>query len=95
MSIAAEGLRFLGAEVAFLPAPNDAKLPDLLANFGNCRVLVEEKDKYDSPEEARRRKDAFDRGEVFSSALPIVPNNRISGIKKRCWTIGFARYTSP
>jgi hypothetical protein len=82
VSVASEGLKFLGADVVEIPASAASKMPDFLAVFGSSRVLVEEKDKHDRPEDVTRRREAFGRGEVYGSSLPITPNNRISGIVK-------------
>jgi hypothetical protein len=78
-SIAAQALATLGAAVEPVPTSN-VEESDWLADFDGYRVLVEEKDKLDDPEDAQERDAALRSGAVHGQSVPLKYNNRISGI---------------
>jgi len=56
------------------------KEADFFANFGNVRVLIEEKTKEDDPDYLNAREQKLTEGEVVGASLPIVRNETLSGI---------------
>ena len=67
--------------VAFESLPtSSSKQADYLATHDDFRVLIEEKVKLESADSALRRDETYAGGEVHSSVLPLVHDNRLSGI---------------
>lgn len=81
-SVAAQVLEQWGAKVSPIQT-SDKDESDWLAEFGDYRLLVEEKTKFED-DAARADRDAkIARGEVHGSALPLAYNNRLSGIVRK------------
>lgn len=81
-SIAAQILAYWGATVE--PIPTSAKEEsDLLATLGGCRLLIEEKAKFDDPNHLVERQRVLDSGEVHMSTTSVTPSNRLAGIVKK------------
>ncbi|WP_423357449.1 hypothetical protein [Pseudomonas citronellolis] len=53
---------------------------DFLAAFGATKVLIEEKTKLDDAGHLAQRAQMLDTGEIHASSLPLVRDNRLSGI---------------
>lgn len=81
-SIAAQVLEQWGARVTPIQTSQKDE-SDWLAEFGNYRVLVEEKTKFEDTESQAARAATLTRGEVHGSTLPLVHNNRLSGIVRK------------
>jgi hypothetical protein len=56
---------------------------DWLALLGGCRLLIEEKTKFDDPAVRQARNDAQGAGQVHGTTLPLTHNNRLSGIVRK------------
>jgi hypothetical protein len=56
------------------------KEADFFANFGDVRVLIEEKTKEDDPEYLSIRAQKLAQGEVVGESIPIVRSETLSGI---------------
>lgn len=82
VSVAAQVLEQWGATVTPIQTSHKDE-SDWLAEFGDYRVLVEEKTKLESAESQAVRAAALSRGEVHGSVLPLVHNNRLSGIARK------------
>lgn len=82
ISVAAQVLEQWGATVTPIQTSHKDE-SDWLAEFGDYRVLVEEKTKLESTESQAARAAALSRGEVHGSVLPLVHNNRLSGIARK------------
>ena len=79
LSYAHHVLKHLGFGVEPI-APGDGERADWVATIRSEVALVEEKTKFDDPDEVSRRKTAFGAGHPFSTQVPLKPNNRLSGI---------------
>ena len=53
---------------------------DFLATIGDHKVLIEEKTKLDDPAYLEQRARSLDAGEIHASSLPLIRDNRLSGI---------------
>ncbi|KPF41869.1 hypothetical protein IP87_19910 [beta proteobacterium AAP121] len=62
---------------------SDKDESDWLATFGDFRLLVEEKTKIENEQADLERREKLARGEVHGSTLPLVHNNRLSGIVRK------------
>jgi hypothetical protein len=81
-SIAAQVLEHWGAKVTSISTSHKDE-SDWLAAFGDFRLLVEEKTKLENDESYGERQATLARGEVHGSTLPLVHNNRLSGIVRK------------
>lgn len=81
-SIAAQVLEQWGATVTPIPTSGKDE-SDWLAQFGDYRLLIEEKTKIDEPESSAARAVSLARGEVHSSTLPLSYNNTLSRIARK------------
>jgi hypothetical protein len=81
-SVAAQVLEQWGATVTPIPTSHKDE-SDWLAQFGNYRLLVEEKTKIEEPEVRATRAETLATGEVHGSTLPLSHNNRLSGIVRK------------
>lgn len=81
-SIAAQALLGWGATVEALPTSQKEEC-DWLAVWDSCRLIVEEKFKFDDPTAVADRNSALATGRVHGSSQPLTPNNRISGIVRK------------
>ena len=81
-SIAAQVLEQWGAHVTPISTSHKDE-SDLLATFGDFRLLVEEKTKLEDADSTIKRRAALARGEVHGSNLPLAHNNRLSGIVRK------------
>src|SRR5258706_2637371 len=72
-------LEHWGVTVTDIPVSSEEE-SDFLASFEGCRLLIEEKTKFDDPERLKERGRILSQGEVYGSSTPIVRNNRLSGI---------------
>jgi hypothetical protein len=82
VSIVEQVLAAWGATVESLPTSSKEE-SDWLALLGGCRLLIEEKTKFDDPAAYQARSDALSAGQVHGSTLPLVHNNRLSGIVRK------------
>jgi len=82
VSIAAQALEAWGASVKPLPTSEKEEC-DWLAELEGCRLIVEEKFKFDDPARVAARDAALAQGYVHGSSLPLRSNNRISGIVRK------------
>jgi hypothetical protein len=82
ISIAAQVLEAWGATAKPLPTSSKEE-SDWLAELGGCRLLIEEKTKFDDPAERHARDTALASGQVHGSTLSLSHNNRISGIVRK------------
>jgi hypothetical protein len=78
-SIAVQALISMGGVVEPVPT-STVEESDWLADFSGYRILVEEKDKLDDPEDAQERNEKLRTGAVHGQSIPLRYNNRISGI---------------
>ena len=81
-SVAAQILELWGATVTPIQTSQKDE-SDWLAEFGSYRILVEEKTKLENDESQAARAATLSRGEVHGSVLPLVHNNRLSGIVRK------------
>lgn len=72
-------LENLGANVQDIPTSSKRE-SDFLAAFGTCKVLIEEKTKFDNPTNLTKRAEVLSKGEIYGNSTPIVRDNRLSGI---------------
>jgi hypothetical protein len=72
-------LEHWGIGVADIPT-SDKDESDFLATFGPAEVLIEEKTKLDDAAYLAQRAKVLDTGEIHSASLPLVRDNRLSGI---------------
>lgn len=78
---ALEWLALLGLEAHKLPEAQDEKMPDILAlDSKKLRYLLEVKEKLPSAHEEQQRRNALNRGGVYSHSQPLARLNRLSGI---------------
>lgn len=82
VSIAAQVLEQWGATVTPIQTSQKDE-SDWLAEFGDYRILVEEKTKLENAESQAARAVALSRGEVHGSVVPLAHNNRLSGIARK------------
>ena len=67
-----------------VPIPTShAEESDWLVTLDGFRLLVEEKTKFENPDDTEARRRAFDAGEIYSNIAALAPNNRISGIIRK------------
>ena len=78
-SIVKQVLEAWGATAKSLPTSKNEE-SDWLAELKGCRLLIEEKTKYDDPTLEVTRQAAFMAGEVYTMNTTLVNNNRLSGI---------------
>ena len=81
-SVAAQVLQQWGAHVTPIRTSYKDE-SDWLAAFGHFRLLVEEKTKLENEQADLERRETLARGEVHGSTLPLVHNNRLSGIVRK------------
>lgn len=81
-SLAARVLEQWGAKVTPIPTSHKDE-SDWLAQFGDYRLLVEEKTKVEEPEVGAARTATLAKSEVHGSTLPLSHNNRLSGIVRK------------
>jgi hypothetical protein len=81
-SAAALVLTRWGAKVTPIRTSNKDE-SDWLAEFGDYSVIVEEKTKLEREASRVNREATLARGEVHGSTLPLVYNNRLSGIVRK------------
>lgn len=72
-------LEHWGVVVDDIPT-SDKEESDFLATFGDAKVLIEEKAKLDDLAFLAQRAQVLDSGEIHSASLPLVRDNRLSGI---------------
>jgi hypothetical protein len=72
-------LEHWGIGVADIPT-SDKEESDFLATFGPAKVLIEEKTKLEDPEHLAQRAQVLDSGEIHAASVPLVRDNRLSGI---------------
>lgn len=82
ISIAEQVLEAWGATAQPLPTSTKDE-SDWLSELEGCRLLIEEKTKFDNPVLQLNRHSAFAAGEVHASTVPLVRNNRLSGIVRK------------
>jgi hypothetical protein len=78
-SIAAQVLEAWGASAEPV-ATSSKEESDWIANLDGCRLLIEEKTKFDEPASEAARDAALAADEPHGGTLPLSHNNRISGI---------------
>lgn len=81
-SLAIYVLEQWGATVARLPTSGKEE-SDLLASLDDCRVLIEEKTKFDDAAYLAQRAQRLSSGAIHGASTPLVRNNRLSGIVKK------------
>ncbi|MBS0445578.1 MAG: hypothetical protein JSR59_06460 [Proteobacteria bacterium] len=72
-------LEHWGIGVADIPT-SDKEEADFLATFGSAKVLIEEKTKLDDPAQLAERAKVLDAGEIHAASVPLLRDNRLSGI---------------
>jgi hypothetical protein len=78
-SFATYVLKLWGAKVADVPT-SDKEESDLLASLVDCRVLIEEKTKFDDAAYLAQRAQQLSSGAIHLASTPLVRNNRLSKI---------------
>lgn len=68
-----------GIKVSDIPTSSKQE-SDFLAEFGMCRVLIEEKTKFDDPIRHAQRIATLAEGEVYGTTTRLVRSNRLSGL---------------
>lgn len=81
-SIASLVLEQWGAKVEEIPTSSTEE-SDLLATLDGCRLLIEEKTKFDDPTRMRERGATLRSGKIHIATTPIAPSNRLSGIVRK------------
>ena len=81
-SIASLVLVQWGARVEEIPT-SPTEESDLLATLDGCRLLIEEKTKFDDLAALRERDATLNSGKIHMATTPIAPNNRLSGIVRK------------
>lgn len=81
-SIAEQVLDAWGATAEPLPTSTKEE-SDWLAELDGCRLLIEEKAKLPNPSTEVEREAAFRSGQVYGTTIPLVHNNRLSGIVRK------------
>jgi hypothetical protein len=82
ITIAAQVLATWGAQAALLPTSTKEE-SDWLAELDGCRLLIEEKMKFDDPAAQVKRNATLAAGQVHGATIPLTHNNRISGIVRK------------
>lgn len=72
-------LEHWGVAVDDIPT-SDKEESDFLVAFGSIKVLIEEKTKLDDPAYLAQRAQVLDSGEIHAASVPLVRDNRLSGI---------------
>lgn len=75
-------LKHLGFHVTDVPTSEEEE-SDFLATIAGCRLLIEEKTKVDDPALLADRAAVLSEGQIYGAHIPVVPDNRISGIVKK------------
>jgi hypothetical protein len=78
-SYARQLLQHWGVGVNEIPISNKEEA-DFLVSFGECKVLIEEKTKFDDPGRLAERAKLLSWGEIYPSSTPLTRDNRLSGI---------------
>jgi hypothetical protein len=81
-SVAAQVLDIWGATAHAIETSTDQEA-DWLATLEGCRLLIEEKTKFDNPENLRARDAALASGKVHPTHHSLAHNNRLSGIIRK------------
>lgn len=81
-SYAIHVLEKLGFSVTKIPEGQKEET-DFLATIEKCVVLIEEKTKLDDQAHLGRRTEQLAKGQLYTSHIPLVRNNRLSGIVKK------------
>jgi hypothetical protein len=81
-SLAAFAFRSWGAVVEPLPE-SEKEESDWLATLEGCRLIVEEKTKFDDAERVATRKEDLGAGRIHTSTVPFKFDNRLSGIVRK------------
>ncbi len=79
---AKEILEQLGVTVHDIPTSKKEE-SDFLAIFGENKVLIEEKTKFEDPQRLKERQGVLEKGEIYASHIPIIRDNRLSGLVKK------------
>ena len=56
---------------------------DFVADFEGCKVLIEEKQKFDDPATLKKREDELAAGNVHLASEPVTRSNRLSGLIRK------------
>lgn len=81
-SITQQVLKAWGATAKPLPTSTKGE-SDWLAVLDGCRLLIEEKTKFDNPASQAARQATFQSGGVHGTSTPLVRNNVLSGIVRK------------
>lgn len=81
-TIAEQVLAAWGAKAEPLPTSTKEE-SDWLAELDGCRLLIEEKMKFENPATQAARSNALATGQVHGAIIPLSHNNRISGIVRK------------
>lgn len=75
-------LENLGIKVEDIPTSDlqNKKEADFLVNFGDIRVLIEEKTKEDDPDYLSKRASELEQGQIHGVMVPIIRDETLSGI---------------
>jgi hypothetical protein len=82
-SFAEAGLRHLGFEVTKIPEVHDSETADWKAAIEGETLLVEEKTKFEDADEIAKRAAAYAFSQPFATHIPLMRNNRLSGISRK------------
>lgn len=82
ITVAAQVLAAWGAKAEPLPTSTKEE-SDWLAELDGCRLLIEEKMKFDDPADQVARNAALAAGQIHGTTMPLAHNNRISGIVRK------------
>ena len=82
ISFAEQVLKAWGASVEPLPTSKKEE-SDWLATLKGCRLLIEEKTKFEDSASREARNATLAAGQVHGATLPLTHNNRISGIVRK------------
>jgi hypothetical protein len=75
-------LEQLGVTVHDIPTSRKEE-SDFLAIFEENKVLIEEKTKFEDTQRLKERQDVLENGEIHVSDMPIIRDNRLSGLVKK------------
>lgn len=81
-SVAQQVFHAWGATAQEIPTSSSEE-SDWLAELKGFRLLVEEKEKYESPDSQRERETALGSGGVHGTTTPLTQSNRLSGIVRK------------
>lgn len=81
-STAAQVLELWKATFEQLPTSSEQEA-DWIATLDGCKLLIEEKTKFDEPTAEVKRKSALTSGEMYSQTLPLTAKNVLSNIVKK------------